>query len=108
MTDPVLHREVEERVAGMTIPPAATAGEVRYPSAGSVRDDGTRRAALVGRGREGRMRRALAFLVAFLLGVSVPLALPPRTAGYLASAVQQSRLWNSTWTGSSLPPRWLS
>lgn len=40
VTDQVLYGEVEARVAGLTVPPA-----------GSVRDDGTRRASFVGRGR---------------------------------------------------------
>lgn len=82
----------DEPYAGLTVPPAASLGELRLPEPGTRAWGGKRRSPIIGVGRRGRGRRITLFVLAGLVTYALML-LPYATAvSQTVSALAQGRL----------------
>lgn len=96
-----------EQTRGLEIPDATAAGELRVAPDGIVRDDGTRRKPVLGRGKQGRAGRRVLFAVAVIVGFAIAVLPNARFVSYTALALQQGQLtlnnWDSDYLGFIIP-----
>lgn len=92
-----LQVDVRQQLADVEVPSAESAGDVQVPPDGIVRDDGTRRAPILGRGRRGRLGRVTLYGIVIIVGFSLSLLPYHRTVDYALHALPQGRLKLSSW-----------
>jgi hypothetical protein len=87
---------------GLEIPEPNAAGDFRVAPDGIVRDNGTRRKPLLGRGKKGRAGRRVLYVVAILAGIAIAVLPNTRFTSYTALALQQGQLTLDNWDSAYL------